>query len=166
MDYSQIIEVLNNASGFDLYRLRSAIDNMIDDPQRLIEVRLSLRLGQNIEYYEPSHNRVYEGVVEKIKQTRVVVKCKDDGRRWDIHACAINLRKVAVDIDQHRTKGLTRNEISIGERVGFIDNAGNECSGKVLRLNPKTVTVACEHENGTWRVSYCLLHKVIELEAD
>ena len=60
MDYSEIIEVLSNASGFDLYRLRSAIDNMIDDPQRLIEVRLSLRLGQNIEYYEPNHNRVYE----------------------------------------------------------------------------------------------------------
>lgn len=162
MNYSELVELLNRASAFDLYRLRTAIDSMIDDPRRIIEVKASLRLGQEVTYFEGSTNSVHEGVVESIKKTRVVVRDKLDGKRWSIPLCAINIRDVDVTIQQTHRHGLTKNELAIGDRVGFIDKSGIERSGEVVRLNQKTVTV--ESETGGWRVAYQLLHKVIDTE--
>lgn len=161
MNYSELVELLDRANAFDLYRLRTAIDNMIDDPRRIIEVKTSLRLGQEVTYFEGSTNSVHEGVVENIKKTRAVVRDKLDGKRWSIPLCAINIRDVDVAIQSHR-QGLTKNELSIGDRVGFIDKSGIERTGEVVRLNQKTVTV--ESESGEWRVAYQLLHKVIDTE--
>jgi len=38
MNYSDIIEALEQASAFDLYRLQSALDNIIHDPKRVMAV--------------------------------------------------------------------------------------------------------------------------------
>ena len=165
MDYSQIIDALNHASGFDLYRLRTAIDNMIDDPKRLIEMRAKLRLGQTVQWFDSGNNRLYEGTLIKMKQTRAVISSHHDKRRWDIPLCAINIHAVDIAIEQRHKTGLVRNEIQIGDRVGFVDNDGIECSGEVIRLNQKTVTMVNHADQRSWRVSYALLHKVIEMDA-
>ncbi len=165
MDYSQIINALNHASAFDLYRLRNAIDNMIDEPKRLIAIKARLHLGQTVQWFNPSDNRVYDGTLIKIKQMRAVVSSNHDNRRWDIPLCAINTHHVHTSIEQPHKKGLTKNEIQIGERVGFVDKEGVEHSGEVIRLNQKTVTIVNHEIRMSWRVSYSLLHKVIEIDA-
>lgn len=167
MDYSQIIDALHHASGFDLYRLRSAIDNMIDDPKRVIEIRMRLRLGQQVQWFDAGRNRLCEGTLINIKQTRATINNLADGKRWDIPLCAINIHQVATHIEtQHPVAGLTKNEIQIGERVGFIDSDGIERSGEVIRLNQKTATVVNHADRISWRVSYALLHKVIDLRPE
>lgn len=167
MDYSQIIDALNHASGFDLYRLRSALDNMIDEPRRLIEIRARLRVGQRVQWFDAGRNRLCEGTLINIKQTRAVISNPSDGKRWDIPLCAINIHQVDTQIESQRpVAALTKNEIQIGERVGFIDGDGIERSGEVIRLNQKTATVVNHTDRISWRASYALLHKVIDLRPE
>jgi len=167
MDYSQIIDALHHASGFDLYRLRTAIDHMIDDPKRLIEIRARLRLGQQVQWFDTGRNRLCEGTLTNIKQTRAIISSQKEGKRWDIPLCAINIHQVDTQIASQRpVAGLTKNEIQIGERVGFIDGDGIERSGEVIRLNQKTATVVNHMDRISWRVSYALLHKVIDLRPE
>ena len=166
MDYSQIINALNQASAFDLYRLRSAIENMMDEPTRVIDIKMRLRLGQTVQWFDPSDNRIHTGTLVKIKQMRAVVNSSQEDRRWDIPLCAINIHQVDVNIEPQHKKGLTKNEIKIGDRVGFVDQAGAEHSGNVIRLNQKTVTVVNDQTRMSWRVSYALLHKVIDVNVE
>ncbi|NPU95543.1 MAG: hypothetical protein HPY82_26920 [Gammaproteobacteria bacterium] len=158
MDYSQIIDALNHASGFDLYRLRSALENMIDEPRRLIEIRALLRVGQRVQWFDVGRNRLCEGTLINIKQTRAVISNPSDGKRWDIPLCAINIHQVDTQIESQRpVAALTKNEIQIGERVGFVDGDGIERSGEMIRLNQKTATAVNHADRISWRVSYALL---------
>lgn len=163
MNYSELIQLLDKASAFDLYRLRTALDNMIDDPKRLIEVKAALRLGQQVQYYDAGENKIHNVIVERIKLTRVVVRHCDNNKRWDIPLCAINVYGGDITISEQQKPGLTKNELQVGETVGFVDQTGIEHSGKVIRLNQKTVTID-DRGMGSWRVSYSLLHKVIEAD--
>lgn len=164
MNYSDIIKILDNASAFDLYRLHSMLDKMIDDPRRIVAVKAALRQGQKVQCFEPKGNSVFEGTVEQIKQTRAVVRRTDDGRRWDIPLCAINTHVSDISITPRQTQGLTKAEIQVGDTVGFLDKSGLERSGRAVRLNQKTVTV--ESAEGSWRVGYSLLHKIIDAKID
>lgn len=160
MNYSELIQLLDEASAFDLYRLRAALDNMIDDPRRIIEVKAALRMGQRVVYFDASENKALEAIVEQIKQTRAVVRNLHDGKRWSIPLSSINVRESDITIEEPKKKGLTKNELQVGDIVGFVDRSGIERSGEVVRLNQKTVTI--ESDQGGWRVSYGLLHKVID----
>lgn len=73
---------------------------------------------------------------------------------------AINLDGADVQIREHKPQGLGRNEIAIGEVVGFLDRDQQQRSGQVIRLNDKTVTLQCGKVQ--WRVAYCFLHRVVD----
>lgn len=53
--------------------------------------------------------------------------------------------------------------IAIGDTVGFLDRNHQQRSGKIVRLNDKTVTLLCGHQQ--WRVAYSLLHRVVDSSA-
>ncbi|TQV68011.1 hypothetical protein FKG94_24565 [Exilibacterium tricleocarpae] len=99
--------------------------------------------------------------VEQIKlHARVAVRDLEDGRRWDISLCAINLRGGKVKFHRVETLGLSRNDIQVGDRVKFIDMFNRGQSDRTIRLNQKTSTI--EEANVSWQVSYLLLHKVTD----
>jgi hypothetical protein len=161
MNYSEIISALNQASGFDLFRLSAAIDLMLGDPKRIIEVKKSIQIGSQVEYFEASENRVVAARVLKFKRTRVIVENLEDNRRWSIPYYAINIHNVDTSIVERRKKqGLDRTEVSVGQTVGFVDRNNIEQYGKVVRLNQKTVTM--ENETSGWRVPYSMLFAVHE----
>jgi len=158
LNYSDIVKELENATGFDLFRLRVAIDRMLDDPEKITALKGNLRTGQEVEYFLPEENRVIKAVVTGIKRTRVNVKNISDGRSWSIPYYYINIHGVDTDISgagKHR--GLGRNEVKVGDMVGFVDKTGQERHGKIIRLNTKSVTLDCG-----WRVGYGLLFKIFE----
>jgi hypothetical protein len=161
MNYSQILEALNNASLFELYRLEQAIRRSLDDPARIRQVKDSLRVGQDIEYFEAEENRLIEATVVELKRTRVLVKNRHDGKLWNIPFYFINLDRADVAIS-NRTGKLDRNSLKIGDKVAFKDRKGNELFGEVIKLNPKTAGVLV----GTtrWKVGYGLLSSIIEGE--
>jgi hypothetical protein len=76
----------------------------------------------------------------------------------------LNVEKVAAEITYSTSpKGMTKNEIRIGDQVGFRSKSNQNVHGKVLRLNPRTVTVFVE-PNEQWRVSYSVLYPIIDGE--
>lgn len=49
----------------------------------------------------------------------------------------------------------------MGDVVGFLDRQHQQRTGKVVRLNDKTVTLQCDRAQ--WRVGYSHLHRVFEV---
>lgn len=163
MDYSTIVATLKEASLFDLYRLRVAINQLLDDPQRIDQIRSRLKPGQTITYFEPAENRLVEAIVIKLKRKRVLVENTDDQQRWIIPMYWVNLDEVNTDITLPSKKGLDRSQLKVGDIVGFQDNQNNDLSGKVIRLNQKTVTIRTD-TGAKWRVGYAWLYPVIDGE--
>lgn len=161
MNYSQILEALSKASLFELYRLQQAIRRSLEDPARLRQIKNSLRVGQDIEYFEAEENRLIEATIVELKRTKVLVKNRHDGELWNIPFYLINLDRTDVAISNSSGK-LDRNSLKVGDKVAFKDRKGNEQFGEVVKLNPKTAGVLV----GTtrWKVSYGLLSSVIEGE--
>ena len=160
MNYSQLTNALNQASAFDLYRLRAAIKRMLDDPQRIEEAKRHLRIGDTIEYFDNTENRAIQARLTKLQRVKATVENLHDGKTWIIPIYWINIHAVDTEIVEERSRGLGRNEVAIGDTVGFMDRDRVEHHGVVMRLNPKTVTLDCDGQK--WRVAYGLLFKVVE----
>jgi hypothetical protein len=162
MDYSKIMNEMDKASLFDLYRLKIAICKELDNPERIEQMRRMIKAGDAIRYFDGNENRLIEAEVLEIKRTRVLVQNKHDMKRWDIPFYMINVEGVSVDIVRpKKNRGIDRHEIRIGDWVGFRDKANNNLRGKVIHTNPKTVTLLVE-PNQKWRVAYSLLHSIID----
>ena len=161
MNYSKILEELNNASLFELYRLEQAIRRSLEDPVRIGKIKDSLRVGQDIEYFDAEQNRLIEATIIELKRTRALVKNRHDGKLWDIPFYHINVDHADVSISGSTGK-LDRNSLKVGDKVAFKDRKGNELFGEVIKLNQKTAGVLV----GTtrWKVSYRLLSSIIEGE--
>lgn len=160
MNFSETIATLNKASAFDLYRLRAAIDRVLGEPGWMDVVRSRLRIGQTIEYFDPQANRAHSGQVLDLRRKQAVVLDLATRKRWLISYAAVNLDGADVEIREKPKQGLGRNEVAVGDVVGFLDRSHQQRSGRVVRLNDKTVTLHCGHQQ--WRVSYGLLHRVVD----
>jgi hypothetical protein len=72
------------------------------------------------------------------------------------------LGNVNTDINSSRHEKLSKNNLKIGDCVGF-NKDGMQISGMVIRLNYKIVSLITA-DNKRWRVSYSCLYKVIDAE--
>ena len=81
----------------------------------------------------------------------------EDGKRWNIPFYHINLQNIDTNIrNKKRPLGIEKNELKVGDKVGFKNQDNEEVYGKVIRLNQKTVTIEVPPKQ-QWRVSYSLL---------
>jgi len=160
MNFSETITALNSASAFELFRLRAAIDRVLDQPGWMDAVRSRLRVGQTIQYFDPAANRAQQGQVLELRRKQAVVLDLATQKRWLISYAAVNLDGADVEIREKPRRGLGRNEVAIGDVVGFMDREHQQRSGQILRLNDKTVTLMCGRQQ--WRVAYGLLHRVVD----
>ena len=160
MNFSDVLKALNQASAFELYRMRAAIDRALDEPRWLLAIQARLHIGQAIEYFDTQANTVRRGQILELRRKQAVILDADDGKRWLIPYVAINLDGADVQIRDPAPQGLGRNEVAVGEVVGFVDRNQQQHSGRVIRLNDKTVTLLCGSQQ--WRVAYCFLHRVVD----
>lgn len=163
MDYSTILEELNKASTFDLYRLQVAINQQLENPQRLSEIKRCLKPGQKISYFDAPGNREIEAEVLKIMRTNVKVRHLHDRAIWTIPLYFVNLDGVDTDIISSPEKGLDKTQLKVGDMVGFLDKEQNDLHGEIIRLNQKTATIMTS-TRGRWRVAYEFLHLIYDLE--
>ena len=160
MNYTEVLQALNEASLFDLYRLNAAINNQLADPARLAAVKRALVLGQKLRYFDGPRNRLIEATLLRIGRTRATVKDVEDGQQWRIPFFMIDLEGRDVQIAATTPRGLDRNSLSVGDRVAFQDRNGQERYGEVIKLNTKTAGVLVK--GSRWRVAYSLLSPVID----
>lgn len=163
MNFSDALNALNQASAFELYRMRAAIDRVLDEPRWLLAIQARLQVGQPVEYFDAQANTLRRGQVLELRRKQAVVLDRDDGRRWLIPYVAINLDGADVQIREQKPQGLGRNEVAIGDVVGFVDRNQQQRGGRIIRLNDKTVTLQCGQQQ--WRVAYCFLHRVVDADA-
>jgi hypothetical protein len=160
MDFTTTIATLGKASAFDLYRLRAAIDRILDQPGWMAAVQSRLRIGQAIDYFDPQTNRSHQGQILELRRKQAVVLDLRTQKRWLISYAAINLDGADIEIRENPKQGLGRNSVAIGDVVGFVDRHQQQRRGQITRLNDKTVTLLCDQQQ--WRVSYGLLHRVVD----
>lgn len=160
------ISRLEQASLFELWRLRTVIDKYMEDPYRLMQVRARLRLGQKISYFESEENREIGGIITKIGKTRVEVKHLHDQKNWNIPFYMLNIDCISTDVKMGYKK-VDRLTLKVGDKVGFVNHRDNnkEFYGTVAKLNPKTAGIRLntgEH----WRVGYGALFYVLDVEKE
>lgn len=160
MKFSDVINSLNQASAFELYRMRAAIDRVLDDPKWLQAIQSRLHIGQEVKYFDAQANSLKRGKILELRRKQAVLLDLDDAKTWIISYVAINLDGADVQIRENKPQGLGRNEVAVGETVGFLDRAQQQRTGKVIRLNDKTVSLQCG--NSQWRVAYSFLHRVVD----
>jgi hypothetical protein len=162
MNFSDVLKLLNQASAFELYRMRAAINRVLEEPRLLQAIKSRLQVGQVIEYFDTQANKLRNGKLLELRRKQAVVLDQEDGKRWLIPYVDINLDGTDVQIREQSVKGLGRNEVAVGDIVGFIDRNQHQRSGQVIRLNDKTVTLLSGHQE--WRVAYSFLHRVVEAD--
>ena len=164
-DYIDLLRRCNELSAFQLFRLNVAIGQMLDDPDRVQQVRKLIRVGDRIDYFDPARNRCIRAVVRQCKRTRVSVTDLEDGQHWSIYYSSINVGGEDISHAPASGPGLSRNETAVGELVGFLDKDNCERVGTIVKLNQKTAGIECE--DGTkWRVSYQFLFRIFDGDAD
>ena len=142
--------------------MRSAIDRVLDEPRWLQSVQVRLKLGQEVQYFDSRANALRRGRLLEMRRKQAVVLDSDDARRWLISYAAINLDGSDVQIRENKTQGLGRNEVAVGDVVGFVDRDQNQRTGEIIRLNDKTVSLQCGAAH--WRVAYAYLHRVVDAD--
>src|SRR5438105_4504742 len=150
MDYSRVVEELRSASLFDLFRLRAAIDQQLDSPQRIAPVRARLQPGMQITFFDETTNRLEPATILELHRTRLSVRRPGDPRPWLIRFCTVNLDEVDTDLrSEPRQRGIDRSELKVGDSVGFTAQDGRPRFGSVIRLNQKTATIETT-DNRVW----------------
>lgn len=159
MNYTEILNALKTASLFDLYRLNVSIQNEMEDPERIHQLRKTIKIGDQVTYFDSNKNALIDAIILEKNTKRVQIKNIHDQKTWNIPYYFLNIRNTQTDIQPNKEK-LSKNNVHVGECVGF-DKDGEQIIGIVIRLNHKTVTMATQN-NKIWRVSYSFLFKIID----
>ncbi len=160
MDNLKIVEALEGASLFELYRFKVMLNKMLEDPKRLHELRMKLKLNQEITYFDDVTNQEILASIVKIGRTHVLVRNHHDGRGWQLPFYMINDSGMVKEFSPPTAK-VDRLTLKVGAQVGFVNKSGKSLYGVVKKLNQKTATIIVS-EGGRWRVSYSYLFYVIE----
>ena len=165
MNYSQILEDLEKATSFDMYRLVSALQDEMESAQRIKKVRSGLRIGQTITWFDRDTHKLVKAEILKLNKTRCLVRNTEDRVKWNIVYASINTEEKAVEINMNQKYGVKKSELKIGDRVTYVSRDNLQIFGTVVKLNPKTAGIkTVDGEN--WRVAYGFLKKIIEIEGE
>ena len=163
MNFSDVLQALNQASAFELFRMRSAIDRVLDEPQRMHAIHARLQIGQAIEYFDSQANALKRGTILELRRKQVLLLDHGDGQNWFTSYASINMDGADVQIREQVKSGLGRNEVAVGDILGYLDRNQRQRSGQVIRINDKSATLQVGPDQ--WRVAYMFLHRVLEVDA-
>jgi hypothetical protein len=160
---SRLLDALRNAPSLDLYELSLAINRMLADPRRVLEVRRHLHLGAQVMYFDHRCGVLAPGRVLQLHPAQVTVQ--DDATRthWKLPYAAIvaDPAQRAEQAPPVTPRHVDVGTFKLGDTVGFTDKHLRERVGTITRMNTKTYSLLCDGEQ--WRVSPGLLRKVIDL---
>ena len=71
MDFAAVLQALNQASGFELYRLRAAIDRVLANPKWIRAVQSQLRIGQEVTFFDARANRLLTAEILDFRKKEV-----------------------------------------------------------------------------------------------
>jgi hypothetical protein len=163
MNYTDVMNALKNASLFDLFRLAIAISHELENPDRIKAAKQAFKVGDTVSFFDEKTNALQSGIViEKNLKYVVLQDARDQYHLRKMPYCYLNLDKVSTDIHCQQREKLSKNNLKIGDCVGF-NKDGEQIVGVITRLNFKTVSLITV-ERRRWRVGYVHLYKIIDTE--
>lgn len=164
MDYTHLLNELNKASSFDLYRLHVAIGNELENPTRILSIKQKLRIGMDLGYFDHVKNRLVQSKLLEMRQKNAVVLDHEKKQRFIIPYYMLNVEGANTEIYEPKSTGaLTANTLKVGDCVGF-NKDGENIVGIVKRINHKTATLAT-NTGHQWRVAYPFLYRIHDVES-
>ncbi len=161
MNIQDIFQKLETASDFELFRLKCAIEKVLEDPARSNQLKAKLSPGVQVDYFCPDRNKAVLCEVVKIKRTLVSVREVESGKCWNMPFYYLNLDDIETSLQSNTKVGMSKAEIAIDDTLGFVNSrTRQECIGTVVKLNPKRVVI--ELEDGLWNVPYSMVFPVLE----
>ena len=160
MDLHDLMSSLQQASDLDLLRLQAAIDHLLQSPTRILAVRQRLHVGQEVHFWNMRDNRMQQGRITKFKSDQLLILAEDPAQYWWVSYAAILLDPEQAPLPE-TARPLTRSDFALGDTVSFEGRDLIQRLGSIVRLNQKTATVSCDGHQ--WRVSFALLHHVVDL---
>ena len=160
---TRLIDALRIAPSIDLYQLSLAVNQMLSDPQRILEVRRHLHLGAQVMYFDHRRGTLAPGRVLQFHPTTATVQDDITRTRWKLPYAAI-VADPAQRADHAAQVPPRRPDVAafkLGDTVSFTDKHLRERIGTVTRMNTKTYSLLCDGEQ--WRVSPGLLRKVVDV---
>lgn len=161
INYNQLTNFLKEASLFEIYRFQVALQNEMENPQRIADVRKQFKEGDAIEYFDRETNALVRAVVKQKNQKRITAVNCVDGKIWTLPYYMLKLDGRDFVFSQPN-RGLNKNAVKVGDWVGW-NYDGEEVIGKIKRLNHKTVTMTTK-KYGLFRVYYESLYSILEGE--
>lgn len=158
----RILDSLRQASTIDLYELSVALEKMLADPQRVLEIRRHLNLGVLVSYFSFKRNTMHQGRVVQLNPSNLVVQDEDTAEQWRLSYAAVVPLTRKPSPDMPKVAPMLVSDFRVGETVSFTDKHLRERIGKITRLNSKTCSVDCE-DKSQWRVGPNMLRKMIDL---
>lgn len=179
-EFKLLVANLPQASSLDLYRLAYLSRALYSEPHRILAIRKELHVGKTVQYFDSNHGTNHSGRVIALRDRDFSLEDRDRNLRFK------SLPYAAIDVvatesqspsashepptfgkDQPpnipKTKRPTKSDFSVGGRVSFINREGHLLIGVIVRMNQKTATVLLDLTGGQWRVSYSLLHHLVDV---
>ena len=160
LDLRTLMAALEHASDLELLQLRTAIAHLLDSPRRVLVIRQRLNTGMPVEYWSVRDQQMHRGRIAQFKPDQVLIHREVGGHVWVEYAALVVNGLPTAPAKAARTT-LTRADFQPGDTVGIERRDLIQHIGTIVRMNPKTASVACPE--GEWRVSYALLHRVVEV---
>src|SRR5450830_439352 len=86
---NRLLDALRNAPSLDLYELSLAINQLLSDPHRILEVRRHLHLGAQVMYFDHRRGILAPGRILQLQPTVVTVQDDSTRTRWKLPYAAI-----------------------------------------------------------------------------
>ncbi|MCL1079264.1 hypothetical protein D5R81_18545 [Parashewanella spongiae] len=164
MNIQDVFQQLETASDFELFRLKCAIDKVLEDPDRSNNLKAKLSLGMKVEYFCPDRNKAILCEVLKVNRTQVNIREIETGKGWNMPFYFLNLDHIETSLQSNMKVGMSKAEIALGDTLGFIRSRDNqECIGTVMKLNPKRVVIHLK--DGLWNVPYSQVFPILDSHA-
>lgn len=160
MDLNDLMSSLQRVSDLDLLRLSNAIDHLLHSPSRILAMRQRLHVGQQVSFWNLRDNRLQQGRITKFKPDQLLLLSENPPQYWWVSYAAIQLDPSPAP-PPPSPRPLGRADFAVGDTVSFEGRDLIQRLGSIVRLNQKTATVSCHGQQ--WRVSFALLHHVIDL---
>lgn len=163
MNFTEVMQLLKNASPYDLFRIKVAINNEIEKPEHIKSIRQRFAIGDQIAYFDEQCNSVVSAIVMDKMVKNVRVRNLIDHKIWILPYYMMNIEKKDSDIHINHKEKPTKNNFSIGDYVGFHHD-GQQSVGTIMKLNHKTASLITS-DNKRWRVGYSILFKILDGES-
>lgn len=169
----KLIEDLPMASSAELYQLSWAIERLLADPRRIVQLRSQLHTGQPIQYFSWQDGKLRAARVVAMHGDHVAIHDEGYAKPFKVHYAAI----LAEPGDMPSGGGTTpqpeprtppspppevgsRGDFRVGSRVTFTDKNFQRRVGLIVRINQQTATLDCDGKK--WRVGFELLQHLVD----